>query len=181
MKGQRGLPLERITHAQFEQMCLPPGQAGEIVVQGEHVLTGYLEDSAVGERGLLVDGVAWHRTGDAGFLDGRGRLWLLGRCEERLTDARGTRYPLGVEQAAVAHPSIRRAAFLMFNGKRVLAVQLSRREPRPDLEHLRRALAFAHVDVIHVMRRIPVDARHNSKIDYQAVRQKLAGQCTLVA
>lgn len=170
---QRGASLARLTDSHFEHLCLPAGEPGEIVVRGEHVLSGYLDNSAVGEHRLLVDGVAWHRTGDAGFLDDRGRLWLLGRCGARLADGRGTVYPLGVEQAAAVHPSIRRAAFLMLNEKRLLAVQLRRAASRPDLEDLRRALAFAHVDVIQVMRQIPVDTRHNSKIDYRALRQTL--------
>ena len=53
------------------------GEPGEIVVAGGHVLPGYLNGEGDVETKFEVDGARWHRTGDLGYLDGAGRLWLL--------------------------------------------------------------------------------------------------------
>jgi acyl-CoA synthetase (AMP-forming)/AMP-acid ligase II len=131
----------------------PEGVAAEIVVRGPHV-------AAAG----------WHRTGDAGRLDIRGRLWLLGRCAARIADARGVVYPLGVEARAQSHPSVRRAALAPHRGRRVLAVELRRGAEGAEV---RERLRSPEIDEVRVLDRIPVDARHHSKIDYAALGRLL--------
>ena len=62
-----------------------PGQAGEIVVSGPQVQRGYLGDPEGEARNKIKDGSkVWHRTGDAGYLDAQGRLFLLGRLQQRV-------------------------------------------------------------------------------------------------
>src|SRR5260370_18701301 len=56
-------------------------------------------------------------------MDAAGRLWLLGRCNGKIQDARGTLYPFAVECAAMQTPAIRRAALAAIDGCRVLAVE----------------------------------------------------------
>ncbi len=158
---------------EFDALCQPAGEAGEIVVAGEHVLADYLGGDATAENKFRVDQTPWHRTGDAGYFDQRGRLWLLGRCAARVDDGHGALYPLGVEQAAMRHPCIGQAAMVSHRGQRVLAVTLRDLNTQPDFASLLKSLSFANVDSIRIMKRLPVDRRHNSKIDYPMLHQLL--------
>jgi len=168
--GQSVGALER---RQFESLCCSAGSAGEIVVSGKHVLAGYADQQGEAENKFTVDGTVWHRTGDAGFFDTVGRLWLLGRCAARLCDERGAIYPLGVEQAAMRHAAIGHAAMVAHRGQRVLAVTLREPSSQPDLATLLKSLSYANVDSIRILKKIPVDPRHNSKVDYRALCRSL--------
>jgi acyl-CoA synthetase (AMP-forming)/AMP-acid ligase II len=170
-----GTPRGPYTTEQFAAECLPAGTPGEIVVSGEHVLSGYLHGRGDEETKCKVDGVTWHRTGDAGYLDDRGRVWLLGRCVARIEDAHGAVYPFAVEAAAYTNPGVRRAALVARDGRRLLAVELSQRSATAGLRTLREQLAWAHVAEVRVFERIPVDSRHNAKIDYPALNRLLDG------
>lgn len=168
--GSRITPTNSL---EFSRLCHPVGEPGEIVVSGSHVLTGYFDQQGNAENKLHVDGTVWHRTGDAGFLDDRGRLWLLGRCSARVEDDRGAMYPLGIEQTALQYEAIRRAAVVSIRGKRVLAVELLEGSKKPDLAALLKSLAFASVDKVRIVKRLPVDDRHNAKVDYRALHALL--------
>lgn len=170
MRDQWGRKMGPCEAADFDKQCQPPGVSGEIVVAGDHVLPGYLYGSGDDNNKLQVDGVCWHRTGDAGYVDQHGRLWLLGRCAARVEDRRGAVYPLGVENAALRYDYVRRAAFVAHAGQRVLAVELRGKSVKPDIASLLKSLAFAGVDSIRIVKRLPVDKRHNTKVDYAALR-----------
>lgn len=165
-----GRPIGPYKEAEFAALALPPGQSGEIVVQGEHVLSSYLHGESDGETKFRVGNSIWHRTGDAGYLDARGRLWLLGRCVARMDDSRGSLYPLAVEGAISNHPAVHRVAFFCHLGRRILAIET--RDQRADgnvMNDLKRQLAWARVDEVRILGRIPTDNRHNAKIDYPAL------------
>ncbi len=151
--------------------CLPAGEIGEIVVAGDHVLPGYLGGIGDEETKFRVDGEVWHRTGDAGLLDEHGRLWLAGRCAARIEDEKGVIYPFGVECAAMMFPAVRRAAMVALAGRRVLVLEADRDE-RLAAE-VAAAVAWARVDEMRFMVSLPVDKRHNAKIDYPALRRLL--------
>jgi acyl-CoA synthetase (AMP-forming)/AMP-acid ligase II len=165
--------------AGFDAVCQPQGKAGEVVVSGDYVLSRYLHSNSNEENKFSVNGIGWHRTGDAGYLDDQGRLWLLGPCAARVEDHRGAVYPLPVEDAAMRHDGVRRAAFLAHRGQRVLVVELQNRAAQPQMGALLKSLAFAHVDSIRVVKRLPVDRRHNTKVDYGAVRKLLSSSARL--
>jgi acyl-CoA synthetase (AMP-forming)/AMP-acid ligase II len=167
--GSRGA----MTAAELAAETQPPGAAGEIVVAGDHVLGGYLGGIGDEETKFRVDGAVWHRTGDAGRLDGRGRLWLLGRCTARIEDAHGTLYPFGVECVAMTFPAVRRAAVLAHGGRRLLVVEAEAGAREKLLASLRAATAWAHIGEVRFVDAMPVDARHNAKIDYPALRRLL--------
>jgi hypothetical protein len=84
-------------------------------------------------------------------------------------DDHGAVYPLGIEQTALTHAAIRRAAVVAIRGQRVLAVELTAGSKKPDLARLLNALAFANVDAVRIVKRLPVDGRHNAKVDYPAL------------
>ena len=86
---------------------LAAGEAGEICVRGDQVMTGYLGDS-VATRQALQSG--WLRTGDVGFLDPAGRLHLLDRRSDLIVTGGENVYPSEVESALLRHPQLRDAA-----------------------------------------------------------------------
>lgn len=168
LKNQWGKPLEFASAESFSEECLPLGEVGEIVVKGNHVLSGYLNGLGDAETKFNVAGDRWHRTGDAGYLDAQGNLWLVGRCNACTTDQYGILYPFAIESIANQFPFVRRAAAISEPGKRTLWI-----EPEPhtpiDLESLKNTLAWAKIESIQVCPKIPVDRRHNAKIDYSAL------------
>ncbi|NJL06121.1 MAG: AMP-binding protein [Chloroflexaceae bacterium] len=171
--GKPSLPAFA-SRAAFEAHCLPAGCVGEIVVRGEHVLPGYLDAAQTQRAYFGVAGQRWYRTGDAGYLDGAGRLWLLGRCAARIRDAAGTLYPFSVEVAALHTAGIQRAALVQHAGRRVLVVQADARLVNAAaLAALRERLAWARLDAVRQWAHIPVDARHNTKVDYARLRSGL--------
>ena len=173
LRDRWGEPRREMGEGEFAEETLPPNAAGEIVVAGEHVMKGYLGGIGDEETKFRVAGEVWHRTGDAGLFDQRGRLWLLGRCAARIDDARGQLYPFGVECAAMAFAEVRRAAALAHEGKRILVIETDRTD-LPLLEQVRQATCWAQIDTVHASPRLPVDARHNAKIDYVELRRRYA-------
>ena len=158
-----------LAHEDLEAIALAPGEPGEIVVHGPNVVAGYLDPRHDRETKIRVGGEVWHRTGDAGYRDGEGRLWLLGRCEARPRDDDGVLYPLAVEAAARARLGPRRVALATAGGRRVLVVE----GPLAGAERLLSDLAWAKICEVVVVERLPVDPRHNSKIDHGALDDML--------
>ena len=171
LRQQTGSPLGPYTQAEFDDACLPVGEPGEIVVSGRHVLPGYLNGQGDSETKFRVDGAVWHRTEDAGYLDAQGRLWLLGRCCARIEDLRGVLYPFAVECAAMNHPAVRRAAVAAHSDRRILVLEASDASRGLDLAAVADALMWAMLDRILIVKSIPVDKRHNAKVDYPALHR----------
>ncbi len=170
IRDQWGQPIAPLTRPQFDHLALVPGEAGEIVVSGDHVLPGYLHGEGDAETKFDVDGTRWHRTGDLGYMDYHGRLWLLGRSSAKVRDGLGILYPFAVECAAMESSSIRRAALVAGSGRRILVVET---EGRASTEGIRQSLSWAELDQVVSVDRIPVDKRHNAKVDYVALANKL--------
>lgn len=141
-------------------------QNGEILVTGAHVLEGYWRGQGDAENKIRIEGQIWHRTGDLGLLDPEGRLWLQGRLTARITDSKGTLDPFPVECAAKASPQVERAALVAVHGRRTLVIE-------GDPSGLKENLAWAQLDSIVTMK-IPLDKRHQAKVDYAALRKRLS-------
>ena len=132
----------------------PADGIGEIVVAGAHVNPAYFRDDEANRRTKLREGDrVWHRTGDCGRLDAQGRLWLVGRVGE---DVDG-QWPFPVEARAEAVPGVRKAAFMP--GPLVCW------EGTAEDAAVARALALP----TRRLPRIPVDRRHNAKVDRPAL------------
>lgn len=176
IRDRWGAPLGSLTAAEFEAMSCEPEQTGEIVVSGPHVLTSYLHGHGNEETKFNVGNTTWHRTGDAGYLDLQGRLWLLGRCAARLENGRGALYPFAVECAASYQPELRRAALVAHRQKRILAAEFYNGPSPAVLTSLQNSLRWAAIDEIYPLKHIPVDKRHNAKVNYPALRSLLDNQ-----
>lgn len=168
-----GQPLASLTDAALRSMALPSGARGEIVVSGAHVSTGYLNGYGDAETKFRAGDTVWHRTGDSGWLDEQHRLWLTGRCAARLGERPDAQYPLMVEAALADDPAIAHAAFVSHRGQRLLVVELKRGADRGGLENLAKAAPWAGIARVVSLAHIPVDRRHNAKIDYPALRAEL--------
>ncbi len=102
--GSAGRPLlfASIHIEDQDGRSLPPGEAGEIVVSGPTVMAGYYEDpKATGQavRGGL-------HTGDMGYLDEDGDLWILDRRDDLIVSGGENVYPAEVERVLREHPGV---------------------------------------------------------------------------
>ncbi|MFL5563050.1 MAG: AMP-binding protein [Gemmatimonadaceae bacterium] len=148
-----------------------PSLRGEIIVSGAHVVPGYLHGRGDAETKVRAGGTVWHRTGDIGYLDDVGRLWLLGRAAATINDSRGELHPFAVECAARLILPGRRTVLAAHEGKRVLLVD-DQLDPA-SRSTLAEGLSWAQLDRIIAGVKIPLDRRHNSKVDYAALGARL--------
>jgi olefin beta-lactone synthetase len=173
IRDRWGQPISALSGEELRRLALPLGEPGEIVVSGLHVLRGYLNGKGDQETKFDVDRQRWHRTGDLGYMDANGRLWLLGRCSAKICDSRGTLYPFAVECAAMENPRVRRAAVVSISAHRILAVECE----APDcLAELQRSLEWARLDDVIGVNHLPVDKRHNAKIDYVKLKNEIGNR-----
>lgn len=140
-------------------------QDEEILVAGTHVNEGYLDPAHDAGTKLRQDGRIWHRTGDLGRLDERGRLWLLGRRTGRVAGL----HPFAVECAALSWPGVDAAALASLDGEPVLALA-GNREFLADWRSRAEALGVRRT---RHLERIPLDRRHRSKVDYTELQRQL--------
>jgi acyl-CoA synthetase (AMP-forming)/AMP-acid ligase II len=175
LHDQWGKPRGPYSAVDFDQEAIRDCRVGEIVVSGPHVSPGYLGGYGDAETKFRVDDRLWHRTGDAGWLDDQGRLWLMGRCSARIEDAAGTLYPFSVEAALSAQPEIVRSAFLAHRGQRWLVLE-QRRRVLLDPQAIAKLIPWAKIESLVIAHHIPVDRRHNAKIDYPALLRQLNKQ-----
>ncbi|HEX2223193.1 MAG TPA: AMP-binding protein [Thermoanaerobaculia bacterium] len=164
---------------------LPAGEIGELVVAGEHVCKSYYRNpEAVRENKIVApDGEVWHRMGDTGYFDAEGRFWLCGRVHSTIRRAGEWVHPQLVEPAArKGDLRVWRVAAVGLpdpdlGEKVVVVVQVLKDVGTETLERdVRARLADAGlpVDEVRVTREpLPVDPRHNSKIDYGLLREML--------
>lgn len=174
IRNMAGEPIGPLDRAALDALTCPPGTAGEILVSGPHVLRGYLDGIGDEETKIRVGDSTWHRTGDAGRLDARGRLWLLGRAAACLRDDQGELYPLEAESVARQDPAVVRAAVVGIDGSRIMLVECARDDLDGIAQRLRPALEPFGIGQTRRVARIPMDRRHGAKIDYAALQRMVA-------
>ncbi len=147
---------------------------GEVVVSAPHVKDGYDRLWWTEHRSTTVDG--WHRTGDIGSLDASGFLWISGRVQHVITSNPGPLPPIPIEHAAerVAAVKIAAAVGVGPTGGQVVAVVVEtndgNRGPLASSEVAAQVKAELARDGLPLpaavlSAEIPVDRRHNSKVD----------------
>lgn len=121
---------------------LPVGQAGEIAVNGAQVMAGYWRNEAETQR-VLKDG--WLHTGDIGYLDEQGYLFLADRKKDMIIVNGVNVYASEVEQVLDRHPSVAEAAVVgvagRFEGESIAAFVVPVPGQTPDLDDIRTFLA----------------------------------------
>ena len=96
--GSSGVLVENLELkiCDFEGKELPVGEKGEIVVKGENVMQGYWRNPEATKQ-TVIDG--WLYTGDMGYMDKDGFLYVLGRFKSLLISSDGEKYsPEGIEE-----------------------------------------------------------------------------------
>jgi O-succinylbenzoic acid--CoA ligase len=102
--GSSGRPLFMTTVTICDdQGPLPAGTPGEIVVRGPTVMRGYLHNKEATRRVLRPEGL---RTGDIGYLDEDGDLWLVDRRIDLIVSGGENVYPAEVEQQLLLFPGV---------------------------------------------------------------------------
>jgi long-chain acyl-CoA synthetase len=88
---------------------LAPGGVGEVVMRGDTVMLGYLNNEAA-TRSAIVDG--WLHTGDLGRLDELGFLTLMDRSKDLIISGGSNIYPREVEETLLQHPAVKEVAVI---------------------------------------------------------------------
>lgn len=161
-------PLGPYTHTDFDTLCQKPGMAGEICVTGEHVLKEYFRSEEAQQRNkVMVDGTVWHRTGDAGYLDDQGHLFLLGRLGNRFAHQGVEYFPFPLEHRLARIPGASAGTYVKVGATVIAAVECTRSATAArDIEHRIRADTQLPAPDRVVVTTIPRDPRHHAKIDY---------------
>ena len=85
---------------------LPAGETGEIVVRGPTVMQGYDNDPTANSSAFTH---GWFRTGDQGYLDADGYLFITGRIKEIINRGGEKIAPQEVDDVLMAHPAVAQA------------------------------------------------------------------------
>lgn len=88
---------------------LGPGEVGEVCTRGSHVMIGYYKKEEE-TRSVIRDG--WLHTGDAGYLDEDGYLYLTARIKELIIRGGQNVYPIDIERVLLKHSAVAEAAVI---------------------------------------------------------------------
>jgi len=105
----KALPNLTVTIRDENDAVLPAEAVGEVCVQGSAVMLGYHNDPSATER-KIKDGVL--HSGDKGYLDKDGYLWLVGRADDLVKVSGEKVYPAEVETALETIPGVDEAAVI---------------------------------------------------------------------
>ncbi len=174
------------TGALHGQLVAQPHVAGEVVVRAAHARTGY--DRLWHTSHEASQPTGWHRSGDVGQLDSAGNLWIEGRLRDIIVGADGVVTPVRLEHGCEQCPEVGLAAVVgvgpVSNQVCVAVVEAKPGVSKPrlaptELADSVRAAAGHEFAAVFVVPALPVDRRHNSKIDRARVQawaeQALAG------
>ncbi|WP_426511807.1 long-chain-fatty-acid--CoA ligase [Dactylosporangium sp. McL0621] len=143
---------------------LPPGERGEVLIGGGHVMRGYWRNPAA-TSATIVDG--WVRTGDGGSFDEDGYLYLHDRIKDMIVSGGENVYPAEVESVLTGHPDLAEVAVVGVPsarwGESPVAVVVPRAGHTPDeaevIAWCRERLAHFKCPVaVHVVETLPRNA-----------------------
>jgi long-chain acyl-CoA synthetase len=82
---------------------LPPGESGEIIVQGPCMMSGYFNREEASKKAMYK---GWYHSGDIGYLDEEGYLWVKDRVDDMIISGGENIYPREVEDVLHAHEGV---------------------------------------------------------------------------
>lgn len=166
-----------------EELVVPDGEIGEITVSGDLVTKQYFENTWADALSKIKDGdKLWHRMGDLGWMDKKGRIWFCGRKNHRVITEKGTLFTIPCEAIYNNHPRVFRSALVGIGSppkqRPAICIELEPRDSRGKKKQLmvelfalaKKSALTKNIDTILFKKAFPVDIRHNSKI----FREKLA-------
>jgi acyl-CoA synthetase (AMP-forming)/AMP-acid ligase II len=152
---------------EFDSLTQEDGTIGEIIVAGPHVLKRYFNNEGAFKKNKIVVGdTVWHRTGDSGFYKD-GELNLTGRCQQLIYSNENILSPFIIENRLQEIPGVTMGTLVEINSKLILVLE-GIYALETDLKESQN-LPFDEIRFLD----IPRDPRHNSKIDYSALKSKL--------
>jgi acyl-CoA synthetase (AMP-forming)/AMP-acid ligase II len=86
---------------------LPPGETGEIVTRSELVMKGYWRNPEATQETLRN---GWLHTGDVGYMDRKGYLFIMDRSKDMIISGGENIYPREIEEVLLRHPAVREVA-----------------------------------------------------------------------
>jgi acyl-CoA synthetase (AMP-forming)/AMP-acid ligase II len=106
----RPLPDVEVKIVDEEGKALPPTEVGEILARGPRIMTGYWRDEQKTSQVITRDG--WLRTGDMGWMDEEGYIYLAGRGDDMIIRGGENISPEEVEDVLHSHPKVEEAAVI---------------------------------------------------------------------
>jgi len=125
---------------------LGPGRIGEVCARGKHIMTGYWKNPEL--TGKALQG-GWYHTGDLGYLDERGYLFLTDRKADMIITGGENVYPTEVENVLYTHPAVLECSVVGVPNQRWIEIVHAVVVPRDNvevsaeeiIEHCHRSLA----------------------------------------
>jgi long-chain acyl-CoA synthetase len=177
--GSVGLPVPgtEVRILDEEMQPLPPGEVGEICAASPGVMRGYWRSPEATQEALR-DG--WLHTGDLGYQDDEGYLFIVDRKKDLIIRGGFNVYPRDVEDALLEHPAIERAGVIgrpdEVSGEEVVAFVSLRPGAQATSQELvqwgrERIGGYKYPREIHVVDEVPLTGV--GKVDRKALRQLL--------
>ena len=173
----------------WKDLTVENGQVGELIVAGEHVCDGYYNNPDAFHRAKIRDenGVIWHRTGDLTRIDELNNIWLVGRVHNAINRNGVYAFPVRAEVIMKKLEFTKRCAYLgmpdeKLGEKTVVVVEpndeswITDDEKKVEMTtELKRILGKNDViiDEVVFIKDIPMDSRHNSKVEYHVLRERI--------
>ncbi len=158
---------------------VPPGETGEVVTRGDHVMAGYWNaDRRDDLSKSVVDG--WLHTGDLGRLSADGHLWLVDRKGDMIISGGYNIYPREVEDVIAEVPTVAEVAVVGVAdqdwGQRVVALVTARPgesvDPEVVLAHCRERMAsYKKPKEVRVVTELPLNS--TGKVAKKVLRAQL--------
>ncbi|MCX4451245.1 AMP-binding protein [Streptomyces sp. NPDC087866] len=173
----RPMPGVEIAVRSPDGTLLPPGEPGEVQVRSHHVMHGYWKQPELTAE-VLKDG--WLHTGDVGYLDEDGHLFIVDRIKEMIVVVGGHVYPADLEELLLRHPDVARCTVFGSRDEHALEQVHAAVVPvagrGPSLEELRdfvtaRKGALYAPHAVHLVPDIPLTAV--GKPDRRLLRSRL--------
>ena len=136
-----GRAFDWVTYGVIDPLTLEPcesGQVGEVWVQSPSVMAGYFRRPKATAEAITADG--WLRTGDAGYVDDDGYLYLTDRVKDMIISGGENIYPAEVENVLHGHPDVAQVAVVGVPddrwGETVLAIVVPEPGVHPDPDEM---------------------------------------------
>lgn len=139
-------------------------EIGEIIISSSTVTSGYFNLTHKTELSKIMGDKLWHRMGDTGYLDDKGRIWFTGRVAHSFSVGFKEFYPVPMEQFFTSITGVEKAAFVKVSDHRTCIIIQG---ANLALEEIKDVIYRNDLQVDYILfhPKFPVDVRHNIKID----------------
>ena len=166
-------PIENLS----KTVAVKKKEIGEIILAGDLASKHYHNLPDEDNYAKIIDGTTvWHRMGDLGWIDDKGRLWFCGRKKQRVETREGTFYTVPCETIFNSHKAVYRSALVgaVVNNLKipVICIELEEQFRKMDKNDIKKELyeiaqqfqITKPIKNILFHKSFPVDIRHNAKI-----------------